>query len=58
LSASDEAQNAEIVLDPDQELEEPTDEPVDQIDRLERHGRPPTPSADQGSPPAPDIPSA
>jgi hypothetical protein len=57
LSASDKAQNAETVLDPDQEPEEPTPELVDQIERLERQSGPATP-ADQESPPAADNPPA
>jgi hypothetical protein len=55
LSASDKAQNAETVLDPDREPEDPADELVDQIEQLERHSRPP---AQQESPPSPDTPSA
>jgi hypothetical protein len=56
LSASEKAQNAETVLDPDREPEDPADELVDQIEQLERHSRPPP--GHQESPPSPDTPSA
>jgi hypothetical protein len=58
LSATDKAQNAETVLDPDREPEDPAEELVDQIEHLERHSRPPTSPANQETPPSPDTPPA
>jgi hypothetical protein len=55
LAASDKAQNAEIVLDPDREPEDPAREAGDQVDRLEGHGRQTT-SPSHESPPPPDTP--
>jgi hypothetical protein len=57
LAASDKAQNAEIVLDPDREPEDPAREVGDQIDRLEGHGRQTTSRSQHESPP-PDTPPA
>lgn len=50
LEASDKAQNAETVLDPDSEPEEPERAARDQVERIERHSRD-RPSPDpEGSP--------
>jgi hypothetical protein len=53
LAASEKAQNAETVLDPDREPEDPAAEIGDQIDRLERHSRQPTSPAHDESPDTP-----
>jgi hypothetical protein len=53
LAASEKAQNAETVLDPDREPEDPAAEIGDQIDRLERHSRQPTSPAHHESPDTP-----
>ena len=58
LAASEKAQNAETVLDPDREPEDPAAEIGDQIDRLERHSRQTTSPAHHESPPPPDTPPA
>ena len=55
LAASKKAQNAETVLDPDREPEDPAAEIGDQIDRLERHSRRTISPAPPESPP-PDTP--
>jgi hypothetical protein len=57
MAASDKAENAETVLDPDREPNDPAAEVDDQIDRLERHNRQTTSPAHQESPP-PDTPPA
>jgi hypothetical protein len=57
LAASEKAQNAETVLDPDSEPEDPAGV-GDQIDRLERHSRQTTSPAHHESPPQPDTPPA
>ena len=56
LAASEKAQNAETVLDPDREPEDPAGEVRDQIDRLESHSRQTTSPAHHESPPPPDTP--
>lgn len=58
LAASDKAQNAETVLDPDREPEDPAADVGDQIDRLEGHNRQTTSPAHHESPPPPDTPPA
>jgi hypothetical protein len=58
LAASQKAQNAETVLDPDQEPEDLVGELGDQIDRLEGHSRQTTSPAHHEPPPAPDTPPA
>jgi hypothetical protein len=58
LAASEKAQNAETVLDPDREPEDPAAEIGDQVDRLEGHSRQATSPAQHESPPPPDIPPA
>jgi hypothetical protein len=58
LAASKKAQNAETVLDPDRESEDPAAEIADQIDRLEGHSRQTTSPAHPESPPPPDTPPA
>jgi hypothetical protein len=57
LAASEKAQNAETVLDPDREPEDTAAELGDQIDRLEGHSRQTTSPAHHESPP-PDTPPA
>jgi hypothetical protein len=56
LAASEKAQNAETVLDPDSQPEDPAAEIGDQIDRLERHSRQTSSAAHPESPPPPDAP--
>jgi len=58
LAASEKAENAETVLDPDREPEDPAAEIGDQIDRLEGHSRQTTSPAHHESPPPPDTPPA
>jgi hypothetical protein len=58
LAASKKAQNAETVLDPDRESDDPAAEIADQIDRLEGHSRQTTSPAHPESPPPPDTPPA
>jgi hypothetical protein len=58
LAASEKAQNAETVLDPDREPEDPAVEIADQIDRLEGHSRQTTSPTHHESPPPPDTPPA
>lgn len=56
LAASEKAQNAETVLDPDREPEEPAVEVGDQVDRLEGHNRQATSPGHHESPPRPETP--
>jgi hypothetical protein len=56
LAASEKAQNAETVLDPDCEPEETAAELADQIDRLEGHSRQTISRAHPESPPPHDSP--
>ena len=58
LAASEKAPNAETVLDPNHEPENPAAEIRDQIDRLEGHNRQTTSPAHHESPPRPDTPPA
>jgi hypothetical protein len=58
LAASQKAQNAEAVLDPDREPEDVVGELGEQIDRLEGHSRQATSPAHHESPPPPDTPPA
>jgi hypothetical protein len=58
FAASDKAQNAEIVFDPDLEPEDPAVEVGDQIDRIEGHSRPTRSPSQHESPPPPDTPPA
>lgn len=50
LGASAQAQNAETVLDPDREHEEPEQAARDQVERIERHSRDRPSPGPQGSP--------
>lgn len=56
LAASEKAQNAETVLDPDRESDDPAVEVGDQVDRLEGHSRQTTSPANHESPSPPDTP--
>ncbi|HEX6425660.1 MAG TPA: hypothetical protein VFZ79_19380 [Acidimicrobiales bacterium] len=50
LAASDTADNAETVLDPDREPDEPEIEVRDQVERIERHSRDRPAPDPEGSP--------
>ena len=56
LSASDQAENAEVAPDPDRESEDPEEQIEDQVDRLERHNRPATSPIEPESPPRHEAP--